>query len=430
MPLYRPWRNGKAFQDKGKPENLPHLNKCFRDQKRHMMNNRQIAPLFFIALLLLSLFTACSGGRPDNQKHASTDSPKVKQPVQTHQAHPRYARLFSVEYKKRAKVVRLLNPFDTTRRLQTYLLLPRGVEPHESLPEGKVMRIPVKRVALAHATHIGFFSELELLQTIKGVSQRRYVKNRQVKKAIEGGKIMEFGPSHNINIEKLLQANADLLFVAPFKENKYQKVKDVGVPVAVNSSYMENTPLARAEWIKFVSYFFNREKQASRLFDTIAERYNRLAKRVENIPEERPTIFSGKKIGQVWYVPGGKSYMARFLEDAGARYLWRDNEKTGSLPLDFESVFYKAEHADYWSIKENLQGSYSYEKLGSENIHYQEFRAFQDRQVIFCNTHTTPFYEKGILEPHIILADLVSLLHPNHLPGHQNKYYKMLGREK
>lgn len=395
-----------------------------------MMNNRQFASLLFPALVWLSLITGCSGGRPGDQKHSATDSSKVNQPFYTHQTHPRYARLFSVEYKKRAKVVRLLNPFDTTRQLQTYLLLPEGVNPHEGLPEGKVIRIPVKRVALAHTTHIGFFSELDLLQTIQGVSQRRYVKNRQVKEAIKDGKIKEFGPSHNINIEKLLQANAELLFVAPFKENKYQKVKDVGVPVAVNSSYMENSPLARAEWIKFVSYFFNREEQASRLFDTIAERYNRLATGVENIPRERPTIFSGKKIGQVWYVPGGKSYMARFFEDAGARYLWRDNEKTGSLPLDFESVFYKAEHADYWSIKENLQGSYSYEKLSSENIHYQEFEAFQDRQIIFCNTHRTPFYEQGILEPHIILADLVSLLHPGQLPEHQNKYYKMLGREK
>jgi len=385
--------------------------------------------LLFIIILLTVSLPGCNTEQSSDKKHPATTDSIPSANLFPHKSHPRYAELFSIEYKQQAKVVRLKNPFDTTRLLRTYVLLPRGINPDTTLPEGQVVRIPLQRVALSQTTHIGFFHALRLLPVIEGVSQKRYVKNQQVRRAITNGKINAFGPSHNINVEKLLQVNPDLLFVAPFKDNKYNKVKDVGIPVAVNSSYMETTPLARAEWVKFISYFFNREKQADRLFDSIANHYHRLSRMAQQ-KRARPTIFSGKKIGQVWYVPGGKSYMARFFEDAGAHYLWRDNSESGSVPLDFESVFYKAREADYWCLIENYAGEYSYSQLSAENIHYKEFEAFNQRKILFCNTHTQPYYEQGILEPDVILADLISILHPDLLAEHRNKYYKLLRERK
>lgn len=51
---------------------------------------------------------------------------------------------------------------------------------------------------------------------------------------------------------------------------------------------------------------------------------------------------TGVMYGDVWYVPGGRSYAAKFIEDAGGKYLWSDNPKTGSIELSFESVLEKA----------------------------------------------------------------------------------------
>jgi len=383
----------------------------------------------FLLTVLLTAFFGCSNKQSAENEQSGPAGPRATSNRFPHKSYPRYAKLFSIEYKQQAKVVRLKNPFDTTRLLRTYLLVPRGITPDTPLPEGQVVRIPLKRVALSQATHIGFFDALGLLSFIEGVSQKKYIKNQQVRQSITRGKIREFGPSHNINVEKLLQVNPNILFVAPFKDNKYKKVKDVGIPIAVNSSYMETTPLARAEWVKFISYFFNREKQADRLFDSIASHYHHLS-RLTKQKKHHPSIFSGKKIGQVWYVPGGKSYMARFFKDAGAHYLWRENNESGSLPLDFESVFYQAKDADYWCIIENYEGRYSYSQLSAENIHYKEFEAFNKRNIIFCNTQTQPYYEEGILEPDAILADLISILHPDLLPDHQNKYYEILRKRK
>jgi iron complex transport system substrate-binding protein len=389
---------------------------------------RQLHPLHFLTIAFLTaLAIGCTNSPTSEKKTGSSHRSHQKDTLYQATTHPRYAQLFSVEYHPRFKVIRVKNPFDTTHLQRTYILIPREMEADTSLPEGQIIRIPIQKAALAHTTHVGFFNKLGLLKTISGVSQKKYIKNQQVREAVEQGEIREFGPSHNINGEKLLYVNPDLLFVAPFKDNRYKKIRAMGIPIAVNASYMETTPLGRAEWIKFISYFFNKEQQADSIFNRVAAHYHKLT---EMVPKDQktPTIFSGKKIGQVWYVPGGESYMAEFFKDAGARYLWRQNKESGSLPLDFETVYMKAKNADYWCMLENYPGDYSYQQLASENIHYPEFDAFREQQVILCNTHFNPYYEQGILEPDVILADLISLLYPGMLPGHDNKYYQLLTR--
>ena len=178
--------------------------------------------LFLIIILLTVSLPGCKTEQSSDKEGPVTTDSIPSANLHPHKSHPRYAELFSIEYKQQAKVVRLKNPFDTTRLLRTYLLLPRGITPDTTLPEGQVVRIPLQQVALSQTTHIGFFHALRLLSVIEGVSQKRYVKNQQVQRAITNGKIKEFGPSHNINVEKLLQVNPDLLFVAPFKDNKGQ----------------------------------------------------------------------------------------------------------------------------------------------------------------------------------------------------------------
>ena len=123
---------------------------------------------------------------------------------------------------------------------------------------------------------------------------------------------------------------------------------------------------------------------------------------------------------------GGKSYLARFFKDAGADYLWANRPETVSFPLDFETVYQKAINADFWQVLEFYNGNYSYQNLKTEYPPYAHFKAFQKKQVLFCNTHYRDYYEQGLLEPDIILADLISILHPGVLKNHQPKYFALL----
>jgi len=412
-------------QRKGRARKPAASNNAFGNKSATIMK-RQPHPFHFLILAILTILAVGCANPQHEQAESDSNALSVSKDTFSRAAtHPRYARLFSVEYRQGAKVIRVKNPFDTTHIQQTYVLIPRGTEPDTSLPEGKVIPIPLSKAALAHTTHIGFFNKLGLLDAIGGVSQKKYIKNQQVREAVEKGQITEFGPSHNINVEKLLHVNPALLFVAPFKDNRYEKIRDVGIPIAINASYMETTPLARAEWIKFISYFFNKEAKANRVFDSISSHYKSLQALAGNA-ENKPSIFSGKKIGQVWYVPGGNSYIAKLFEDAGADYLWKENKSSGSLPLDFETVYMKAKDAKFWAIKENFNGEYSYDQLSSEYIHYDDFQAFRQKNILFCNTAKKTYYEEGILEPHLMLADFIHLIHPELLPDYKPKFYERL----
>ena len=163
------------------------------------------------------------------------------------------------------------------------------------------------------------------------------------------------------------------------------------------------------------------------IFDSIANRYEALCQLTQQLkPSQRPTIFSGKLYGNIWYMAGGKSYISHFFNDAGASYLWANRPETGSFPLDFESVYQKALNADYWQLLDFFEGNYTYQRISNEYNPYSHFKAFKNKKVIFCNTRYQNYYEQGMLEPEVILADLIHILHPELLQDHQNKYFNLL----
>jgi len=122
---------------------------------------------------------------------------------------------------------------------------------------------------------------------------------------------------------------------------------------------------------------------------------------------------------------GGNSYIAQLFNDAGADYLWKDNQNTGSINLDFEVVYSKAHDADFWRIVGTYSNGFSYEKLLAENELYYNFKAFNDKQVIFCDSKTSTYFETGTLEPHLLLADFIYVFHPELMEGYKPKYYHL-----
>lgn len=101
--------------------------------------------------------------------------------------------------------------------------------------------------------------------------------------------------------------------------------------------WMETNPLGRAEWIKVLGYLFDKEKEADSIFQMVEKNYLAIKNQTKR-QKVRPQILHGEEYNGVWYVAGGQSYIAQIYKDAGADYLWKDNDKTGSLPIDFEMV--------------------------------------------------------------------------------------------
>lgn len=247
---------------------------------------------------------------------------------------------------------------------------------------------------------------------------------------LDEGRTARIGIEGNFDTEVIMSVNPDLILISPFKRGGYEALKDVGIPLIPHLGYKETTPLGQAEWIKFVGLLLGDEAGANRKFAAIENRYNQLKSlAAEGKVKKRPVVFSGEMRGGNWYAVGGKSFLAQLFKDAGADYFLKEDTRSGGVTLDFETVYNRADEADYWRIVNSYPGQFTYDALLDQDPRYADFRAFREKAVIYCNMKQTPFYESMPTEPEVVLADLLAIFHPDLLPGHTPVYYAPLQNE-
>ena len=195
----------------------------------------------------------------------------------------------------------------------------------------------------------------------------------------------------------------------------------------MNGSWMEEHPLGRAEWIKFIGAFFDKDKEAHRKFRNVESAYVKAAHQALD-HQHKPTILSGSLYKDVWYVPGGDSFFAKILQDAGTDYLWDTDNASGSIPLSFEAVLDKAQNADLWL---SAGGAKNLEDLIKLNKNYTVFDAVQHKNVYTESltkgaTGGILYYELGAMRPDLILKDIIKIAHPEILPDHELFFFQKL----
>jgi iron complex transport system substrate-binding protein len=195
----------------------------------------------------------------------------------------------------------------------------------------------------------------------------------------------------------------------------------------LNAEYLEKHPLGRAEWIKFMALFFNKEKAADSIFAIIEKEYLDIQARAKTV-DSKPSVLSGIVYGDTWFLPGGQNYAAVLLNDAGCNYLWKETSSNGFLELSFESVYEKAHDADLWI---GVGSFSSLKEIEAADHRYTRFRPFKQKKVYTSNLKKglkggSEFLELGYLRPDIILKDLVKIAHPDLLPEHDLYFHKKL----
>lgn len=374
--------------------------------------------IYLVFVLPFMLFS-CVGksNRNSNEAVDETNSGKVE---------IKYARGFVIQHLKDYTKIEVRNPWDTTKILETYLLVKYNNQLPKDLPQGLVVKVPIKRAGLCSSIFAGEYSKLNALERIVAVSEPEYFNIEYVKKGVAQGSIVDLGVSATLNTEKVLSSKLDILVLSPFEVSVNDRFKDNGICVVKDASYMEESPLGRAEWIKFEAAFLDKDSLADVLFKEVEQKYLHLCKLVSTTTE-RPTVFAEKKYADSWYVAGANSYMGQFYKDAGANYLWSDVKKNGSVPLNFEKVYERAVNAQFWLFKYNdTRADMTLQKLQDEYELYKNFKAFKTGNVFALNSGKVPFYEEGPLEPDVVLADLIKIFHPELLPDYTPKYYSRL----
>ena len=363
----------------------------------YQMNKIAFRTNLLSIIILLSLILLSCSNKKEQKKESGT------------KANIQYAHGFSIDYFNDYTEVTVKNPWDTTKILHNYILVDKTKPQPKNLPKGTIIKIPVENIACLYSIDASIIQSLDNEDKVKAIAETKYVKIPFLVNGLKEGKIADIGQATTLNIERLMDVSPEIIIVSPFQGMGYGNLEATGIAIVENAGYMENTPLGRAEWLRFIAAFLQKDKEAEIMMNDIAERYSELAKKTEAITF-RPTVFCEKKYGQTWWVPGGNSYMAYFLKDAGADYIWKDTSETGSLELSFETVYDKAENADYWIIRSDRDVSYS--ELKQEFNPYSYFKAWKEKQIIFSNTVKNSYYEIGVMNPDLVLGDLISIFHP------------------
>ncbi len=343
----------------------------------------------------------------------------------------KYAEGFRVHYFDGYKVVTVVVPGSETRETLRYILVQRGRKSPGGYEGAPRIRIPVRAMITTSTTHLPHVEKLDELESLVAVDNVRFVNSEAVRQRFADGGIAEVGRGKSIDMEQVLVLRPDIVMIdAPSQDNAYHSLRQAGVTAVVNAAYAEPTLLGRVEWLKFAGAFFNKENLAAAQFDSIAARYDARKSLTAGLQsDKKPTVFVGSLWRGTWFMSGGKSYPAQLLEDAGANYLWGDNDSRRSLTLDFESVYEKAHDADFWITMRNEWRSIG--NVVAEDERYGKFNAVRTDRVFNANARLNEhggndYWETGLIEPDVLLADIIKMLHPDLVPDHQLKYYRKL----
>jgi iron complex transport system substrate-binding protein len=274
---------------------------------------------------------------------------------------------------------------------------------------------PARRIVCLAGVHTGFLSALGASDRIVAVDAKNHVHDAFVRSGVESGLIAEVGSGSQLNVERLLAVKPDLVLANAIGASENQaldRLRRAGIPVVVTAEWMENHPLARAEWVRLIGVLVGAEARADSLFDAVEKSYLRLAERARSRPD-RPTVLLGGPFRDQWFVSGGKSFMARLLADAGGRYLWASDTTAGGVPLSFEAVLLHAGDADVWLQPNDWR---SVGEIGKRDARFARFGAFRRGDVYNNDARlradgANDYWETAVTRPDRVLSDLVSIFH-------------------
>ncbi|MBQ7690687.1 MAG: ABC transporter substrate-binding protein [Muribaculaceae bacterium] len=363
-----------------------------------------------IAALAL-LLSACTGGSTGGGRGVAGDGMIAE------------ARLLHIERCEGYTLATMGDPWQGGV-LHRYVLVPAADTLPAQLPQGTVVRTPLHRALVYSSVHTSVMKELGMFASVRGVCDTRFFTDSAVLAGVARGEIADCGDSMSPTVERVIAMQPDGILLSPYQDATYGQVTKLDIPIIECADYMESTPLGRAEWIKFYGLLLGKEREADSIYAEVVASYTAIRDSAAQATR-KPMVLTEMVLNGVWNVPGGQSYMARILQDAGGSYPWADDRSTGSLNLDFNQVLARAQQADVWLIKSFYVHSYS-DLKGAYALNDQ-FRAFQQRKVYVCDTNESRLFEQFPFHPDRLLRDYFIIFHPELQPaGAATRYFSPL----
>ena len=293
---------------------------------------------------------------------------------------------------------------------QRFLVVPEGAAEVDELPEDvTVLRQPVENIYLVSTSVMDLFIALDGLDsvTLSGTRAEGWYLD-EARAAMEAGRIAYAGKYSAPDYEKILAAgcsfaieNTMILHTPEVKE----QLERFGIPVLVERSSYESSPLARMEWLKFYGILLGKEELAEQVF---AQQVERITPLLDQPSTGKSCAFFSITANNLANVRKGGDYVAQMIGMAGGDYVFADltdsgnNLSTMNLPL--EDFYAGAKDADFLIYNSTIEGVISTtEELVAKCSLLADFKAVQNGNV-WCTTQS--FFQQSMS-----LADFILELH-------------------
>lgn len=339
---------------------------------------------------------------------------------------PRYASGFEIlgAPGRASSLITVSNPWQGNDSIASSLFIARDGELPPADFDGPVINGYAHRIAVMSSSHIALLHAIGASDRVVGASGVRYIST-----PIDKDSVVEIGYEGNINYEALLGADPDIVLLygiygaSPLEP----KLQELGIPYIYIGDYLEESPLGKAEWIVPVAEIAGLRQTGVDTFAPIPDRYNALRDSVARASLPAPSVMLNTPYGDSWFMPPSGSYMSRLITDAGADYIYKDNDSGSSLPIDMETAYMLTSRADFWI---NVGSPETIGQLRDACPKFADTRPVTTGRVynntLRCNeAGGNDFYESAIVSPDLILRDLIKIFHPE-LVDDGFVYYKQL----
>ena len=379
--------------------------------------NKQTTLLSILFSVVVAL-ASCQGGNNTSLSVEGGDTVALK-----------YSSLLTLVEHDGYTVAEISNPWKPGKLLHRYYLVPRTSDiRHQTsdFSDGTIVEVPVQRAAVFTTVHCALLTELGLGSHIVGVADAKYIKVPYIQEQIKAGRIVDCGNGLNPVVEKIMDVKPEVIMLSPFENSGgYGKTEEIGIPLIECAEYMETSPLARAEWMRFYGMLFGVADKADDLFSQVDSSYIALKQQAAKAGKGRSVIVD-KVVGSVWYMPGGRSTIGQMLQDAGGQYPWATDNQSGSLSLPFETVLERGGESDVWMLRYSSDHDWDYKELLSGHHGYSQLKAVREHEVYGCNVEQSHFYEDTPFHPDRLLCDFLQILHPDIIGLPPLRYYKKI----
>lgn len=271
-----------------------------------------------------------------------------------------------------------------------FLLIPEG----ETAPKNLPKNITPLETPLTNS-YVVSTSVMDPIRQVGGLSGVAYTGTKAadwhvpgISKRVKSGKIQYAGKYSAPDYELLRSKDCDLaientmIYHSPAVK---EKLESLGIPVMVERSSYEKTPLGRLEWVKLFGALYGKEKKANDFFAGEKKRLEKIS--AQKSSGKTVAVFAINSSGGVTVRASG-DYLSAMIRSAGGKYITAEPDSKGSAhstwTIQMEDFYRIAKNADILIYNSTIEDPIrSLRDLKQKSGLLKKFKAVKSGQV-YC----------------------------------------------